>query len=153
MTLALADYNGMLDAIRDNLTNNPLTAGLLRGVHVSWHGEPNPDMLPCALVYLHDRRIPVRKQTISAGMRTDLEIVFSVWVLHYSLNSMDEAVRLRNDLLARVDAALMSDRTLGNRARGVWLEAGNMVSGANEQGAAFSAGAETRLVADTSTTL
>lgn len=112
-------------------------------------GEPAPEMLPVVLVYLDSRSSPQGIQRIAAGTRTDMRIILSLWLFHYSLNGMAEAIRLRDAVLSKLEIALMRDRTLGGlMPHGSWIEGGDIMTGRDAEGRAFVSGVETRLVGD-----
>lgn len=153
----LIDYDGIKQGIRRAINSYRGLEDL--PVHLEWAGmaqrpTPPPSILPCALIYMVGRRTPERHQRMTAGRTTHYELVFSVWCLHYSMDSMEVAARFRDDLVARVDAALMRDNNLGGLlSKGSWIEAGDVLSGADPQAKAYVAGIETRFIAAAETSL
>lgn len=141
MAEKLIDYAGIRDAIAATLRT---VEGLT--VEVEWHGEMPLERLPCALVYMTRRLAPERDQRLSAGQITYFQIIFPVWVMHYSLSSAKEACDLRDRVLAKVEVALMRNRSLGGLVRGSWIEPGEVLSGHDPKKNAFSAAIETRVV-------
>lgn len=87
---------------------------------------PAPEEMPCVLLYMTGRTSPQEIQRIASGRRTDHRLIFSAWVLHYSLDGLEDATRRRDAVLAEVEMALMADRTLQGATRGLWLEGGDV---------------------------
>lgn len=114
------------------------------------HASPSPEELPAALVFMTERSTPEERQRLAAGTRADHRIVFSVWVLTYSLDAMEAAVRQRDRIMAKVEVALLRDRRLGGRLlKDLTLEAGDILHAQEEESearVAFSTSIETRVV-------
>lgn len=109
---------------------------------------PAPEEVPCVLVYLAGRTVPPDIQRISGGRSLHYRLTFSTWVLHYSLDSLEEAVRRRDRILAKVELALMADRTLGGLVpnRAFWFEGGDVEWNRDPVRQAFVSAIESRLV-------
>lgn len=117
-------------------------------------GEPATERLPAVLLYLVGRQTLPERQRISAGTRTDHRVVFSAWVMHYSLASLEDAVMRRDAMLAEVELALMQDRTLGGRLpKTLFLEAGAVQSGSDPKMTKFASAIETLIICDDYTSL
>lgn len=101
------------------------------------------------VVYLESRTAPEGRQTISGGQRTRFLIRFSIWAFAYSLEGIRAASEQRDDLMGRVEIALMRDRQLKNLAITSWLEGGDFQSAlGGEDGGEFMAAGEVVLIAD-----
>jgi hypothetical protein len=108
---------------------------------------PAPEECPCVLVYLESRENPPERQRISAGLELGFRITFSIWVLHYSLDSLEDAVRKRDAVLSKVELALMADRKLGGAVRGLAsFDGGDVTWSRPPNGQAFTSAIETRIV-------
>ena len=100
---------------------------------------------PWVGIYLDRRDAPADIQRIG-GTRTDYRLRFSIWCWEYSLDSVSTAARLRDDLVGKVEVALMGNRTLNDLVATSWLEGGEFMS-ARTQGS-WLMGAEIVLVAE-----
>ena len=144
--MAAIDYWGLRLRIsaairnREGLQNLPVFLELGR--------VPAPEEMPCVLLYMTGRTTPQEIQRIASGRRTDHRLIFSAWVLHYSLSSLEDATRGRDVLLAEVEMALMADRTLQGACRGLWLEGGDVQWGQDPKQQLFSTAVETMIVFD-----
>ena len=105
------------------------------------------DMMPLVAIYYDRRDAFDADQSLSAGQRTRYQIRFVLWCWHSSYDSLADAAALRNELLAKVEVALMRDRTLGGLINKLWLEGGEFMSAAKGDGD-FASGAEIILVVD-----
>jgi hypothetical protein len=81
----------------------------------------SPEQCPAVIVYLEDRAAVPSQQRISAGMRTDFELHFTLWCSCYSIESRPVAVRLRDELMAVVETALQHNRVLSDTVGPLWL--------------------------------
>jgi len=108
------------------------------------------DVPPWVGIYLESRAAPEDMQSLSAGTRTRYLLRFSLWCMRFSIESVEKAMELRDDLLGDVEIVLMKDRTLGGKVSVSWLEGGDMASAQlpSDMGAGFLAGAEIVMVAD-----
>lgn len=140
------DYWGIREAIGKAINAWP---GLERlPILLEESAEVPPEALPCVMIYLTERVSPDDIQRLAAGRRTDFRITFSVWVIDYSLDSLREATKRRDTLLAQVELALMKDRKLGGAVNGLSLFGGVVQFGRDEKSAAFATGIETLVRCD-----
>jgi hypothetical protein len=148
------DYWAMREGIKAAIESYP-PLDVLRGhVFLEFSGEPSPEILPCVMVFMTGRETIPTEQRIGAGMRTDHRLVFSVWVLAYSPESMAVAVKDRDALLAKVELALMVDRTLGGLLkRSLVLSAGMVENGQDSKKGVFATAIETQVQCDVFTTI
>lgn len=98
-------------------------------------------------VYLRDRAAPESDQMLSAGKRTRFRVALTVSVWAFG-QTWQIAAQRRNALLAALDTAIMSDRTLGGTLEGgCWIEGGDFKSGADpKDGRKFWAWCDSRVV-------
>lgn len=104
-----------------------------------------------SVVIYAERRLPHQDQSISMGKRTRYLGKLSIWVRGYHVESMEQACKLRDDGVGKVESALMKDRTLGGMVEASWLEGGEMLSARNQQVGGYMASAEVALSVDVST--
>lgn len=100
-------------------------------------------------IYLDDRSAPSELQSISAGTRTRLYVQFSIWCWHFGIGrDRRPAMQARDDLVGKVEIALMGNRNLNNTVNTSWLEGGEFISGPDPTGDQFMSGAQVRLTVD-----
>lgn len=138
--MARVDYYALEQAIADHLRKE----SELEGVRVEIEKQIDFGVDSDAVfIYLDRRDAPAEEQRLSAGTRTDFLLTFSLWCLAFHLDSVAAASELRDDLLGRVEVALMRDRTFGGLAGTAWLEGGEFDT-LEDNG--FLSAAEVRLV-------
>lgn len=144
------DYWGIRQEIRDILKDD----ADLSGVNVSIEDENYfaAERSPWVGVYLERRDAPIGIQRISAGQQTTYELRFILWCWVYSLEGVPDAIRRRDDVLARVEVALMRQRTLRGKVDHIRLEGGEMPSGRDPDANGFMSGAEIIMIAQIKTT-
>jgi len=100
-------------------------------------------------IYLDDRDASDPDQSLSAGTRTRFNVRFSIWCWHFGVGR-DRRVPMeqRDDLVGKVEIALMKERTLNDTVNMSWLEGGEFLSGPDPTGNQFMSGASIILVAD-----
>lgn len=148
----MADYWGIREGIVEAIRSHPDLA-TMRAVYDP-ADMPAPEELPAVLVMMTERSSPMDAQRITAGQKTWHRCVFSVWVLHYDVASMADAVRRRDAVLDKVEAALMRDRGLkGRLERSLTIEAGEVMVGSSAKGTGFAAAIETLVVVELSVTV
>lgn len=91
-------------------------------------------------------------QSLSSGQRTRYNLRFSIWCWEYSLESISKAIQLRDDLLGKVEVALMGNRTLNGKVSTSWLEGGDLPSARVPESNGFVSGGEIILIADVTAT-
>jgi len=146
--MARADYFALEQAICDRLANDE--ALVEEGIHVSVEEEVTPRRGRQVIVYLDSREAPADRQGINAGTRTRMLVRYSIMCFAWHLN-FPRAMELRDDLMGRVEVALMKDpRNFGrSEVRSAWLQGGAFES-ARGEGASptFMAAGEVILIAD-----
>lgn len=141
------DYGAIRDGIAQAIRSHPELNALT--VFHEPGRLPAPEQCPCALVFLVGRANPPELQRMDGGRGLAFRLTFSVWVLHYSLESLEDAMRKRDEVLAKAEMALMADRTLGGAARrSVYFEGGDVEWNRDPAAQAFVSAIETRLVYD-----
>lgn len=140
--MSAIDYQAIRDAIKATLEGEPS----LSGVNVLVEPEPDWDvaaeLAPHILIFL-SHRTSTPGQAISAGLTHDYYAIFDIWVVHFSLISRAEAVRLRDGVLGNAELALLKNRTLSGTVRSSLLEGGEMFDAREEN--AYAATAQIRL--------
>lgn len=141
--MARIDYSAILGAVKSAVEAE------VDGVDVVVEDEPvlGAAMTPWVGIYL-DRRDPHEDQPIAAGRRTRYLLRISVWCWAFHLESFAQAANLRNDLIGRVEEALMKHRTLDGLVETSWLEGGEMIAARHPDAESIMAGGEIQLVAD-----
>ncbi|MBI4185297.1 MAG: hypothetical protein HY521_14995 [Proteobacteria bacterium] len=141
--MAGIDYQAIRAGVRAALQADPALAGVAVDIEREF-----PWTTPWVGVYLERRDAAPEAQALAAGTRTRYLVRLSLWCVERSLESLERAVELRDDLLSRVEVALMRDRTLAGAVAASWLEGGEMPSGRDPEAGGYLSGAEVRLVAD-----
>jgi len=119
----------------------------LQGVQITVEDDFELDTGAWVAIYL-DRRDPTEGQSLSAGTRTRYNLYFSIWCWQYSLESTSQAARFRDDLIGKVEIALMKNRTLNNKVSHMWIEGGEMPSARLPGSKGHVAGGEIVVVAE-----
>jgi hypothetical protein len=121
------DYNAISDAIRTQLTEDTdLNAGVVPIVFVETPIAFSAEACPAIHIYFEGRQAPADQQRIAAGRRTDFLLNYSLWCKEFHIDSVEEASRKRNHLIALTETALMGDLTLGGTVSYCWIESGDM---------------------------
>lgn len=121
--MAKVDYYGIVNEIGVILN----TDTELFGVQITVEDEPPLDSGPWVAVYL-ENRTPTSGQSISAGTRTRFQLRMSVWCWQFSIESTGRAAQLRDELVGKVEIALMKNRTLNDKVGSIWLDGGQLLS-------------------------
>jgi len=107
------------------------------------------------IVYLIGREAPRERQSISAGTRTRFLVRFSIMCYAFALQ-FPRAMELRDDLLGRVEVALMKEPRTFGRAEvfSSWLDGGEFENARGEAGTvSFMSCAEVSLVVEVESTI
>lgn len=75
------------------------------------------------------RRAPTAEQPIFAGKITKYHVTYAVECWESSLEGPEVAARLRDDLIGKVEIALMGNRTLNNSVEMLVLDGGEFMLG------------------------
>lgn len=121
--MAKVDYYGIVNEVGNILNAD---AELL-GVQVTIEDEPPLDSGPWVAVYL-ESRTPTVGQSMSAGTRTRFQLRMTVWCWQFSIESTARAAQLRDELVGKVEIALMKNRTLNDKVGSIWLDGGQLLS-------------------------
>lgn len=121
--MAKVDYYGIVNEIGTILS----TDTELLGVQITIEDEPPLDSGPWVAVYL-ESRTPTPGQSMSAGTRTRYQLRMSVWCWQFSIESTGRAAQLRDELVGKVEIALMKNRTLNDKVGSIWLDGGQLLS-------------------------
>lgn len=140
--MARADYFAVLEAIEAQLKADEdlAEATILVEEDLSFQSGDT------VIIYLERRSAPANQQGLSAGKRTRFLVEVSVWCYHFGLEARP-AMKNRDDLMGRVEIALMRDRTLRGMVDSFYIDGGSFNYGRTE-GGLYMAGAEVRIVAD-----
>lgn len=143
--MARVDYYAIENAIAAVLRAD----ATLAGVTVMVEEELSFQRGSIVGIYLDDRSSPQDLQAISAGTETRFIVNFTVWCWHMGIGrDRTMVMQQRDDLVGKVEIALMKNRTLSNTVNMSWLEGGEFISGPDPQGNQFMSGAEIKLSAD-----
>lgn len=99
-------------------------------------------------IYLLGRTVPPDGQPLAAGTRTRFRLDIALWCWEYSLDSMADAVRKRDDLVGKVELTLMANRTFNNLVNYSFLNGGELQTAQLDETAGFIAGGEILVQAD-----
>lgn len=100
-------------------------------------------------IYLDDRNAADEDQSLSAGTRTRFNVRFTIWCWHFGIGRDRRGpMEQRDDLVGKVEIALMKKRTLNDTVTMSWLEGGEFLSGPDPTGNQFMSGASIILVVD-----
>lgn len=119
----------------------------LAGVRIDIETEVSTYEGPTVIIFLDDRVAPDDLQSLSAGQKTRMYVTFTLICAAPNYETLRAAAQARDDLIGRVEVALMNNRTLNNRVRTSWLDGGLFDNAKDEQGGFVSAG-EVRLIVD-----
>lgn len=141
--MAAISYFAIEEALRDAIVSDP-DLETVRGF-IEEDLIFSPESAPAVYIYLESRAAFEEDQRLSAGRRTDYTISLTVWCVEWHQDSVSEAARSRDSLIAKVELAIMRDRTLGGLVDSLWLDGGEFQSGFGEQG--FISAGEIRVMA------
>lgn len=139
--MARIDYFAIEQAIKAQLEADATLAGVIVEIEqeLSWFEN---DLV---MIYLERRDTPAEIQTISAGQRTTFDLRFALWCWHFGLDAATSHER-RDDLVGKVELALMRDRTLQATVDWFHIEGGEFLT-AKDDSDGFASGAEIVIVA------
>ena len=146
--MARVDYYSIEQAIRTQL----LADAGLSNITVTIEEELSFQRGDIIAIFLDRRDAPAEEQTLSAGTHIRMHLKFSIWCFHFGLVVADSIER-RDDLLGKVELALMRDRTFSGAVNSSWITGGEFQTGEvhSEAGMGFSgwgSGAEVELIAE-----
>lgn len=143
--MSRVDYYNIEDQIRSVLAAD----SDLSGVTILVEEEISAQRGNVVAIYLDDRSAPDSLQGLSAGQRTRFLIRFTIWCFHFGISRDRRAVmEQRDDLVGKVEIALMKNRNLNNSVVTSWLSGGEFISGPDPTGKQFMVGASITLECD-----
>jgi hypothetical protein len=109
--MARIDYAAIQSEIKTVLNADPSLAGVT--VELERDSLTSPEQCPWVGIYLERRQ--VFRRPIAAGTRMDYKVFFILWCYEHSMDTIAIAAQLRDDLLGKVEVALMKNTTLNGR--------------------------------------
>ena len=143
--MARVNYFALEEAIQTILRADPTLSGV--SVEIEREIEFIDNAQSAVIIYLDGREAPEDMQRLAAGTRTDFHVMFTLWCMEFHLDSIAQAAKLRDDLIGKVEVALMKERTLNGNVQGSWLEGGEFLTA--DSGSGFLSAGEIKLVAKT----
>jgi hypothetical protein len=140
--MSAIDYHGIGVEIKNVLEADSNFAAVTvaePGIYPTFDPQGNKDSV---YIYLESRTAADGIQRIRAGTSTDEIVTFVIWSFSWHADKISEAEKFRDQLVGRVELALMGNRTLNSKVKTSWLRGGKFY-GAEESG--FWSGAETIL--------
>jgi hypothetical protein len=132
--MARVDYYALEEEIKVILDADPTVGVAGVPVRVEESVMFAAESTPAVYIYLDRRDAPAELQTLRAGSSTDFALRFSLWVWAYSLDGVKIASQIRDDLMGKVEVALMGNRTLNDKVRTSWIEGGEFMSAKEQEG-------------------
>ena len=148
--MARVDYYAIEQEIKTVLEADAALAGVT--VTIEEELMFGSESTPWIGVYLDRRDAPPALQRLGAGQSTRFLLRFPLWCWEYHLESITKAIQRRDDLVGKIEVALMKNRTLSGKVATSWLEGGELPSARLPEQAGFVSGAEVILVAEVSAT-
>lgn len=141
--MARIDYAAIQTQIKTVLNADATLAGVT--VEIERDGLTSPEQCPWVGIYLERRQI--FRRPIAAGTRMDYKIYFLLWCYEFSMETIEAAASLRDDLIGKVEIALMKNTSLNGLVTTLALtdDAGEFESARTEAG--FISGGSIRLEA------
>lgn len=109
--MARIDYAAIQSEIKTVLGADSTLAGVT--IELERDGLSSPEQCPWVGIYLERRQI--FRRPIAAGTRVDYKVSFLLWCYEYSIETIATAAQLRDDLLGKVEIALMKNTTLNGK--------------------------------------
>tara|TARA_Y100000310_G_scaffold171492_2_gene171696 strand:+ start:8951 stop:9394 length:444 start_codon:yes stop_codon:yes gene_type:complete len=142
--MARIDYYAIEESIATQLRDD----ATLSGVTVDVEKEPEFTEDKMVIVYCISREAPDDLQSLSAGLRTRFYVTFVAVCIAAALDLKD-AMEARDDLLGKVEVALMQDRTFDNaQVKTSWIGGGDFDNARDGDEGLFNAAAEIEIVVD-----
>lgn len=138
----VVDYNAIENAIERIIKEDPEFGD----VSVLVEEELTMQSGSVVFIYLDRDDNPEGMQGLTAGTRDRKQITFSIWCCHLGLDRRD-ALQRRNWLKARVETALMRNRSLLDTVEVSWSPGGEFLSARVESG--FMCAAMINLICET----
>lgn len=98
-------------------------------------------------IFMTGRR-PSVGQPLAGGQRGRYLVDLTLWALYFDMQSLENAIARRDELLAAVEQVLMRDRTYSGATASAWLEGGEVFAAKDAQPFPFVAGGEIKLVCE-----
>lgn len=141
--MARIDYFDIEETLADVLRADPALSGTLIQVEERIVLQDS-DFVD---IFLEEREAPDELQPIAAGKVTRYQLRLSVWCFGYALE-LKEAGRRRDALAAKVEIALMKNRSWHAQVGQSWIGGGRFDNRENEETGGLLSGVETRVIAD-----
>ena len=150
--MARVDYYDLMVTMRDLLDADDSLDGVIFAIEEDF--PLGPDSTPWVGISITEREMPEDRQRLAAGTRMVVVVTFSIWCWSYDLESKAAAIRNRDDLLGKVEVAMMKPnvRTLKDKVDFLTIEGGSLSTGTPENGVGFFSGGEILAKAEVSAT-
>jgi xanthine/CO dehydrogenase XdhC/CoxF family maturation factor len=146
-----SNYSAVLDAIAQQMKDQFADAATVRVVVEQDPTLGLPDDGGRALVVESMRRRPSASQSMAAGKRLRNRFSVVITAIGFDMTSFREAANKRDDLIDKVEQAVMADRSIGNRVANLEIVGGEFYRASNPNNAPpFASMAETILEMDVS---
>lgn len=120
--MARADYYAVESAIKTLLDADSTLTGVQVGIEEELaFGASTAGQVE---IYLERRDAPADLQALRAGQTTRFLVRLSLWCYGFSIESVAKACQLRDDLMGKVEVALMANRTLSGSVNKFYLDGG-----------------------------
>lgn len=139
--MARVDYFAIEEAMAKQLRDDDT----LFGVTILVEEELKMGKEDSVIIYLDRREAPADLQTISAGQRTRFNLNFTVNCFTFHLDKQ-VAMENRDDLIGKVEVALMKDHTFGGTVTGAAITGGDFDT-ASDGSAGFMSAASIEITA------
>ena len=144
--MARVDYYSIEKAIQTVLKADPDMAD----VDVLVEQDVQLGQNPTVAIYIESRSAPANLQRISAAKRTNFQVIFTLACFGFSLD-IEQAMKLRDDLMGKVETALMKNPSLNNAVSFSYLSGGQFENATANN--SFIARGDVTLVAEVSATV
>ncbi|HEV8639643.1 MAG TPA: hypothetical protein VGV13_00915 [Methylomirabilota bacterium] len=146
--MARVDYFAIEQAIQTVLKAAPDLSGTQ--VVIEEELQFGSEATPRVGIYLMRRDAPSGLQALAAGQQTRFLVRFEIRCAAYSLDAVATAISLRDDLVGKVEVALMASRSLNGTVISSWLEGGDLPSA--QTGDGWTSRGDVILIADVKAT-
>ncbi len=141
------DYADLEDQVVAILRADADVGGASPAIPVLVEDETFPsEMAVSGLAVVFLERRDGRVYPAAASSRMQMRIRFSVWCYGFQLDNIETAARLRDDIVGKVELALMKKPTLNGKVTVSFIEGGDFET--SKEGGGFLSGGEVVLNAD-----
>jgi len=131
--MALIDYYNIQAQLKSILEAD----ATLTGTVVYVEEETNNTDSPFIGIYLDRREAIDEDQQLASGQKVRYRIHFTIVCRAYSFFDLQGAMEGRDDLLGKVEIALMKNRKISDTVNYSWLDGGEMTSGKSPEGSGY----------------